>query len=220
MDRYNVKAIIAVVPDNDDCNLKIDAPDDSFWSTAQSWSRNGHEIALHGYDHVYITDSGGMNPIHQRSEFAGVSLSVQIDKIKKGYEILSRNGLVPNVFVAPSHTFDENTLTALKANTSIKVISDTFALSAYLKNDFVFLPQQFGGVRSIPIGMITFCYHPNTMTENSFEALEYFIKENAHKFIAFTEIDLISIKANTLLDRILSKLYFKFREYRRYWNKK
>ena len=36
-------------------------------------------IALHGYNHCYISDKGldGLNPLWSRSEFAGVSLGIQ-----------------------------------------------------------------------------------------------------------------------------------------------
>ena len=58
--------------------------DEQFWNTTHAWQNKGWEIALHGYDHVCITNEGGINPVNPRSEFAGVSLELQKEKVRKG----------------------------------------------------------------------------------------------------------------------------------------
>lgn len=91
----------------------------------------GWIIALHGYNHVYSTNEGGINPVNKRSEFAGISLEQQKKKIRSGVKIFRENGHDPQVFFAPSHTFDENTIKALKEESNIRIISDTIANRTY-----------------------------------------------------------------------------------------
>lgn len=42
--------------------------------------KKGWIIALHGYEHVFETTSGGINPVNNKSEFAGVNLEKQKKK--------------------------------------------------------------------------------------------------------------------------------------------
>lgn len=37
------------------------------------WQDKGWHIALHGYDHVYISENSGLEPFNNKSEFAGLS---------------------------------------------------------------------------------------------------------------------------------------------------
>jgi len=213
-DKYNVKPLIAIIPNNKDTSLKIDRKNEGFWNWVQSLVCKGWEIGLHGYDHVYITNDGGINPIHKRSEFAGLSLKDQRDKIKKGYEIMNKNGLRPKYFVAPSHTFDKNTITALKCESEIGIISDTIAFKPYKEKNMLFFPQQFGLARKIPFdGIYTFCYHPNTMKLVDFKNLEHFLERNYNNLASFDEIiNNSTFGPKTVLDKVFSMSYFMFRK--------
>lgn len=137
-----------------------------FWVTVKTWERKGWTIALHGYDHCFISDKGlmGLNPIWARSEFAGISLEEQREKIRKGIEKFRSEGVLPQYFFAPAHTFDKNTLKALKEESDIRKISDTIALKPYKKDGFIFIPQVGGhcSEKRIP-GLWTFCLHPSKM---------------------------------------------------------
>ncbi|WP_157206355.1 DUF2334 domain-containing protein [Mariniflexile maritimum] len=211
-DSYGIKPLIAVIPHNEDPMQKIDPPNPNYWQWLKKVELKGWEIGLHGYNHVYQTKEGGINPIHNRSEFAGVPLEVQKEKIKKGITKLNSMGFSPKIFVAPSHTFDRNTLEALKSESTIRIISDTMALNPYKQDDFVFIPQQVGAVRNIPVpGIYTFCYHPNTMTETDFLNLEHFLSNHKRKFIAFNQLKLNNVKSKSLIDKLLALSYFKFR---------
>ncbi len=205
-DRYGIKPLVGVIPNNKDEKLTAYEKDEKFWERVHSWIEKGWVIALHGYDHVYLTKDGGINPINKKSEFAGVPLDVQREKIKKGVEILRSHGINPKVFFAPAHTFDENTLIALKEESDIRIISDTVATKSYTKYGFTFVPQQSGKVRSLPFSMVTFCYHPNVMNEYSFVELEHFIRKNIKSFKPFS-VDITERKLS-LIDKFLSKLYF------------
>lgn len=209
LDKYGVKPMVGIIPNNQDETLVIDNADRFFWDKAFNWQKKDWTLALHGYDHVYVTHEGGINPVHNRSEFAGLSLKEQEEKIEKGYTVFKDKNLNVKYFFAPSHTFDENTLRALYSTTNIRKISDTIALFPYKKGEFVFFPQQFGYFREINIpGYWTFCFHPNAMKDNDFESIDLFIKKNQNRFNSFDEIETKTLGSKSLVDKVLSFIYF------------
>ena len=212
LDKYGVKPIFGIIPDNKDESLiNCYEKDESFWRKMNQWIDEGWTPALHGYDHCYITEDGGINPVNYRSEFAGLPLEEQCEKVRKGYGILKEHGIFPEIFFAPSHTFDENTLNALRKESEIRVISDTIAFDTYYDKKFYFIPQQSGAVRKLPFKLVTFCYHPNVMEEKDFEYLENFLKEYKEAFVSYGE-DLLKKRKSSLLDKMLKKMYFARRE--------
>ena len=217
LDRYGVRPMVGIIPHNEDPKQEIDAPNEVFWDKAKQWQQKGYAIALHGYNHCYISNKGmeGLNPLWSRSEFAGVPLDVQKQKIRDGFEILSLHGVKPKYFFAPSHTFDNNTLRALKECTDIRIISDTIAIKPYQKDDFIFLPQLGGHCTEMKIpGVWTFCLHPSAMSDANFDATESFLKNHKHEFIGFDELDLSNLKSKNWLGRLLSWAYFTQRKIR------
>lgn len=212
LDNYNIKPIVGIIPQNKDQSLFFDKEDPYFWNKVITWEKKGWEIALHGYDHVYISTVEGINPIHRRSEFAGVDINIQKEKINLGYKILKDKGIVPKIFFAPSHTFDKETIRIILHETDIKFISDTFAFRPYKRYGINFIPQQFGKVREFPGGLITFCYHPNTMLDEDFIELENFLKKNYSKFIKFSQIENKDFKKINIFEKILQNLYYKYRK--------
>lgn len=209
LDKYGVCPMVGIIPANADPKQMIDKEDDLFWEKALAWQNKGWAIALHGFDHCYISSDPGINPLWNRSEFAGISLEQQKQKISDGVAILKSHGLVPKYFFAPSHTFDENTLQALRECSEIRIISDTIATRPYRKGEFVFIPQIGGHCVNMPLhGVYTFCFHPNTMNDDAFNALETFIQKHKDVFCAFDELDLSHIKVKSLKDRFISWMYF------------
>lgn len=211
LNAYDVKPIVGVIPDNKDSELiKKYERDTYFWSKVNKWKTLGWTIALHGCTHQFCTECGGMNPVNNRSEFAGLELESQRKKIRKGYEKLKSHNIYADIFFAPAHTFDENTLKALEMETDIRVISDTVANEVYYDEPFYFIPQQSGRVRNLPFKLVTFCYHPNNMTECDFEELEVFLKKNRKYFIEFDK-GILKDRKFGLLDWIYRYLYFRRR---------
>lgn len=157
--------------------------------------------------HVFETDNGGINPVNNRSEFAGVSLDRQRQKIRDGYSILLSHKVKPFIFFPPAHTFDNNTLRALEMESKIRVISDTVASDIYFMDNFYFIPQQSGKVRKLPFKMVTFCYHPNIMTDQDFTNLERFLFDNSSLFGTFSE-EILKKRKKGLMDMTLEKIYF------------
>lgn len=208
LDKYQVKPLVGVIPDNKDPDMiNVYSKNENFWQTVHRWEDKGWTIAMHGYSHVFETNEGGINPVNLRSEFAGVSLERQKGKIRSGCDIMSNHGFAPKVFFAPAHTFDRNTLIALKEESDIRIISDTIANDIYYEDGFYFIPQQSGHVRNLPFSVVTFCYHPNYMKIHDFDILEPFLKRNRRFFCGISEIR-YSTRNKSLFDKLLNMLYF------------
>ena len=213
LDRYSIRPLVGIIPDNQDRQTMIDPEDAGFWDKALNWQKKGWSIALHGYSHCCESVSGGINPVHNRSEFAGLKYEEQLEKIKKGYEILAGHGLDPTYFFAPSHTYDENTLRTLQEATPIRLISDTFSRFPYRDNfGCTTVPCQMGKFRNIPLsGYWTFCFHPNIMKDEEISAFEDFIKANRDNFTDFQSLPLEGFKGKSMIDKLLSKTYYYYR---------
>lgn len=211
LDEYGIKPMVGIVPDCKDENLKIENPDPDFWEKARMWQQKGWSIALHGYDHRYISKEGlnGLNPLWERSEFAGVSLKTQKEKVSKGIAILKEQSIIPKYFFAPSHTFDFNTLTALREESDIRIISDTIATKPYKMYGFSFIPQIGGHCSEMKLpGIWTFCLHPNTMTDENIAQTKSFISDHICSFKSFDQLVLDDLKNKDMFSRFMSWMYF------------
>lgn len=218
LDHHGIRPMVGVIPQNEDPKQEIDSVDTEFWNKVHQWEKKGWAIALHGYNHCYSSDGGlmGLNPMWSRSEFAGLPLEEQRAKIRKGVAIMRENGINPQYFFAPSHTFDENTLNALLEESNIRIISDTIATKPYRYKDFVIIPQFGGQCREIKLrGLFTFCFHPNTMNEVAFRRVDVFLSNHCDEFISFEDVDVEHIGSKILFDRILSWGYFTMRRIKR-----
>lgn len=209
LDRNEIKPLIGIIPQNLDSQTRIKDENPDFWNKMTLLASRGYSIALHGFDHRCVTDCGGVNPVHQRSEFAGLPLNVQREKIRKGIAIFESHGLTPKYFFAPSHTFDANTLVALEKESEIRLICDTFKLYPYKLGDFTVIPQQMGSFRHPPLpGSWVFCFHPNNMKDSEFEAFESFIRDHRELFHDFNEFDECAASVS-LLKRVVNYICFK-----------
>ena len=210
LDRYAIKPIFGIIPQNrDEVLVSRYTQNSRFWGWVHQRIAEGWTPAMHGYEHRYVTEDGGLNPIQKRSEFAGLPYEDQRKKIAAGYAILQEHGIAPEIFFAPSHTFDENTLRALQAMTPIRVISDTIACDIYKSGDFWFIPQQSGLVRRLPLRAVTFCYHPNTMNDGEFGKLEKFLDKQKSMFVSFSKQNL-QYHTLGIFDYFLRQIYFLF----------
>jgi hypothetical protein len=208
LDQYSIKPLIGIIPDCKSEEIQF-GMDRHFWEMVTKWQQSGYALALHGYDHVYVTKESGINPTHKRSEFAGLSLADQAQKLKDGYTILKNHGVEPCCFFAPSHTYDTNTLLALKQETPIRTISDTFACYPYYQNDIRFVPCQMGVFRPwTPGGICCACYHPSIMNDAEFDRLEQFLKDHSTEFITFDQALQHTRKRRTLFERALQQAYY------------
>ena len=204
-DELGIRPIVAVVPDNRDPYLDQAAPDDAFWTRTQGWQAKGWTIALHGYQHVLRpVRAREYLPLYGRSEFAGLSLGEQTEKIRRGWELLKANGLTPTMWVAPAHSFDRTTLKAVEAETPIRTVSDGVARDQYFADGFHWLPQQLWSLAPKRAGLWTVCLHPNTMNDAAFDELEQQLRGRYRGAIVGIGDVQLTRRARSLGDRIES----------------
>ena len=103
MDEYQIKPLIGVVPDCKDADLHISDEKSDFWNYVLALQKNGYTIAMHGLHHVFDSPHKGVVNNRVGSEFSGLSLEVQVEKIRKGKEILKSHGIETDIFFAPAH---------------------------------------------------------------------------------------------------------------------
>lgn len=217
LERYGIKPLVGVIPHNEDQTQQIAPADEVFWDHVKAWMKKDWSIALHGYNHNYASNDGmkGLNPMWARSEFAGLPLEAQREKIRKGVAIMREHDINPKYFFAPSHTFDNVTLEALRLESDIRVISDTIGRYPYKNGVFWYIPQILGHCAKMPFtGIFTFCFHPNTMSDVAFEALENFLKTYRKQFVGFDDIDLQRYGSKKMVDKLLSWAFFTYRRLR------
>lgn len=184
LDKYQVKPLIGVVPDNRDDNLKGSrqgAPDD-FWAYVKELQSQGWSVAMHGYRHIYSTDKGGIFPLNNFSEFAGVSYEEQLRMLTEGKRMLAEKGIETDIFMAPAHSYDNNTLKALK-KAGFQKLTDGFGSRPYMWKGLSFYPISFRLSNTLKRkeGYSTMVVHAGTIKQNEWQAYEnYFKKENVN----------------------------------------
>jgi predicted deacetylase len=157
----NISPILAVVPDNQDPELAVEPAQNMFWEEVRRWQGRGWTIGLHGYQHRYVTQSAGIIGRNRYSEFAGLSREAQLAKLRSGLAIFAREGVRPDIWVAPAHSFDANTLDVL-AQCGLKAVSDGYSALPHTDARRMFwVPQQLGRFRELPAGVWTVCLHHN-----------------------------------------------------------
>jgi predicted deacetylase len=185
--RHRIRPILAVVPDNQDPELRIDYPDPEFWSSMRALEADGATIAMHGYRHLCQSSGPSLLGLHSQTEFAGVAEDKQREWIHSGLEILRGNGLCPRLFVAPRHGFDSATLRAL-AEEGLGFLSDGFASRPFTRNEVVWIPQQLWEPVKKSRGLWTICLHTNTATPDMEQKLDLFLHEHAVQFTSFDRV--------------------------------
>ena len=214
LDKYGVKPLVGIIPSNEDLETIIESEDNEFWSKIKAWEEKGWKLALHGCNHVCTTNIGGLNPVHNRSEFAGLPYEKQEEKISIGYGILKDHGIEVEWFFAPSHTFDKLTLEVIKKKTPIRYISDMIATKPFINHGLIFVPCQMGRLRQMPIsGYWCACYHPNIMKKEEFVMLEDFLRVHKSEFISFDQLP--KARKKGILDHTLSFIYYTLRKIKR-----
>ena len=159
LNKYNIKPLLGVIPDCNDKDLFIDNPNKNFWKYMKDLESIGYTLAMHGYKHEFDINIRGKVNCGYHSEFAGHSYSVQFEKISKGKEILREHDINTNIFFAPAHSYDDNTLRALAEN-GFKYISDGRSNKPFLIHDIISIPCRAAGVPHIGrYGYYTCVFH-------------------------------------------------------------
>lgn len=186
LDEYQVKPLIGVVPDSKDENLRRDKEKDDFWQRVAEWQKAGWVIAQHGYQHVYTRKKGGCFPLNGFSEFAGLTLREQRQLLSEGRRKLKMRGISTDIFMAPAHSYDKNTLRALK-ELGFTGVTDGFGSRPYLRGGLTFYPISFRLSSSLKkkSGTTTMVVHTNTMNRDEMEKYRSIFK--TQDIISFKE---------------------------------
>lgn len=208
LDAHNICPVVAVVPDNKDPELIVEGPDPAFWDKVRNWQTKGWTIAMHGETHLMRpTAAEQILPFYKRSEFSGLSLEEQCEKLKRAQAIFNRELISVETWIAPAHCFDWVTLDALKSSTTVKTISDSIATQVYFKEGFYWVPQQLWRFRKLPFGLWTICLHPNRMDDAAFERFERDVEAYSASIWSFSDIKLAQ-RHRGLIDRAVNAFYW------------
>ena len=151
MDKYHVKPLIGVIPDCQDPDLQIEEPHANFWAFVKELQAKGYTVAMHGSVHVFDNQARGTIVNRWDSEFAGHPYEIQLQKIRKGKEILESHGIHTDIFFAPGHSYDANTLRALAA-CGFKYMSDGLSSKPYITHGITCIPALSAGMPNLNFG--------------------------------------------------------------------
>ena len=230
MEDYGILPLLGIVPDVRDPSLMADgkkadgAARARFFEEMVRLKEQGFAIAMHGLDHVYTTKESGLFPLNKDSEFAGLPYEEQRDRLQKGKNILKEAGLDTDLFMAPSHTFDEATIRAL-SDTGFTKITDGFGAAPYTFRGMTFYPIAYSRQKAIadtlprlahPVctlamgGVTTLVVHTNTLTDKDFAEYEKLFQTKA--FIPYTTWDYLPVKK---LSRLKHALHYRMADSKR-----
>jgi predicted deacetylase len=183
-----IKPLLAVIPDNQDPNLLFCPPNQRFWQRVREWQARGWSIALHGYQHRYVNNNGGMLKLSRKSEFAGLPRDAQEFKLHAGLAKFEKEGIRANAWVAPSHSFDETTVQLL-SEAGIRVISDGLTILPFEgKYGITWVPQQMWEFRRRKRGVWTVCFHHNTWNEAKCDQFCREVREFRHNIETLDDV--------------------------------
>ncbi len=187
IEEFGLRPILAVVPDNRDSGLIIDAQDPEFWEKMRAMEAAGAIIGLHGLHHLCASQGRSLLPFHRTSEFAGVPEATQSAWIRAGVKILRDRGLPPRSWVAPRHGFDRATLRALRRE-GIALVSDGLARIPFTRGGLTWIPQQLWAPTEKKRGVWTILLHSNTASEEQLRQLESFVRGHAAQFTSVDQV--------------------------------
>ena len=176
MREIDCQGLLGIIPNCLDKGLMRGDKIPEFWAWMSELKSDGWVISMHGYKHVYDTRGETLLRGVEKSEFAGHELSEQIARIRAAKSIMMSKGLDTDVFMAPKHSFDMNTIKALLAN-DFKYITDGFGLYAYDVMGITVVPQLFSRPHGFSIGVTTTCLHLDNMT---YAEIDNFIDKIKH----------------------------------------
>ena len=203
LDKYHIAPLIGIVPDNQDPNLMRSPAMPDFDAQIKTWEAKDWVFAMHGWKHIYTTQKGGLFPLNNFSEFAGVPKNKQREMIYDGKERLQKMGVITNIFMAPAHSFDKNTLVVLK-EAGFKYITDGFGEVPYEWRGLTFLPIAFQKSKDIekPEGYTTLVFHTNTMNDQDFENFEKTLEKHKDDFISYKKYLKVPAKKQNIVGRL------------------
>jgi len=201
-DKFGIKPVLGVIPNNKDPELmSYPKKNLNFWEQVRSWKNKGWEIAMHGNSHVYdkVCSKIDYLGLGGNTEFCSHPYENQLEKIKKGLNKFDKENIKIRTFFAPNHTFDQNTLLALK-ECGITEVVDGYGLMPYKEDGIKFIPQLFYRIFTLPFGIQTLQIHLNYFKQKDFDSLKKFVELNSKKIINYEQA--MSKLSNGLLSKL------------------
>lgn len=194
-DQYQVRPLIGIVPANMDETLHIVEPEDSpvkdFWNYIKELAHEGWCVAQHGVTHIYKTKKMGCFPLNRLSEFAGIAYEQQYEALRQGKAVLEKHNIKTDIFMAPAHSFDRNTIKAL-GKLGFCRLTDGFGDCPYTRWGMTFYPisHRQGSVlkKKGKKGCTTFVVHTNTMNDRDFERYERLFSDYRDRLVSYSEL--------------------------------
>jgi predicted deacetylase len=216
MRQYNVKPLLGVIPDCHDDELLIEDAHDDFWEYIKGLRDEGYTLAMHGYNHVYDIKCRGNVNMGYKSEFAGHTYEEQLKKIKAGKNILIKRGIETDIFFAPSHSYDDNTIKAL-ADCGFKYISDGLSHRPINRYGVLCIPCRSGGVPKIKRkGYYTAVFHAHEWARldkaQGYNQLVKLCENYADDIVDFNTYN-DRVGSTKTCDRIDEWIYVRFQRY-------
>ena len=213
LDQTGVKALLGVIPDCQDPDLLIDQPREDFWEYMKGLQTQGYTIAMHGYQHVFDAAQHGILNRRMNSEFSGLPLQEQREKIRKGKDILLCHGIETDVFFAPAHSYDENTLIALYEN-GFRYISDGKSSKPYIWHGITCLPCRNGGAARIGgAGFYTSVFHAHEWVRkdkaSAYDALRATLQSYSPNIVPFEDYKR-QVPGNLWAQQTIERLYIRW----------
>lgn len=212
-EKTGITPLLGVVPENRDAKLNLEAPREDFYMHMKELEKKGYCFAMHGCYHVYTTKCGGRFPLNSYSEFAGLPYEKQKELLAYGKEKLKEHGIETDIFMAPAHSYDNNTLKALK-ELGFNKITDGFGKMPYMEKGLTFYPISFLLSRSLKQkkGVTTMVIHSNTVTEADRKRYEQIFRDYGKNMISYAEYLKINPVKRTIFGRmgeyLLAKMKF------------
>jgi len=183
LDGLGIRPLLGIIPCCEDKSFTAEESP-SFWGDMRRFRDNGCSVAMHGVHHVYTSSSRGLVCSRPMSEFAGLPLERQTELLRLGRRVLHENQLETDIFMPPGHSYDMNTLKAMK-ECGFRFLSDGRS----------FHPYETEGIRCIPAsssyrlhfnrGVLTICIHSDAEDERSFLRTREYLKKNRKRVIDF-----------------------------------
>lgn len=217
IDKVGAKAMLGVIPDCTDPDLEVDTPKEDFWDYIRSLQQQGFAIAMHGLHHRFDIKADGIVTRKKISEFAGLPYETQLERIRKGKETLSRHGIYTDIFFAPAHSYDDNTLKALAA-CGFKYNCDGFSNKPYFRHGIKILPCRSGGIprkfRNCKYLMAVIHAHEWVREDRKKEYNKYIdlLANHAHEIVPFSEFCKWS-NGFTIWQRMVEMFYLFAKQY-------
>ena len=202
-DDLNIKPLLGVIPNNKDPELLRYQLNEKFWDRVRDWKNKGWEISMHGLSHLYEIKTNKKDYFNYGgdSEFYGLDFDIQKNKIKLGIEKFENEKIKVRSFFAPNHTYDLNTLRALRES-GIKIIVDGYGLFPYTKHDLFFVPQLFYKEIFLPFGIQSTQIHLNYWSDEYFDSFKKFIFKNKENILDLEQI--LMLNESNIIKRVIN----------------